>query len=558
MYLLDTETLERVSFIDTGDVPPYAILSHTWSFREVSFQDLARPVSQYFKLPGFQKARKCCRLAERHGLPYLWIDTCCIDQKSSAELSEAINSMYQWYKNAEICIVYLVDFAVAEDKAKALEALDKARWFKRGWTLQELLAPENVVFYDKNWREIGTRVSLRKHISGATGIDPTYLEDPSNASVATKMSWASSRKTGKPEDIAYCLLGLFDVNMPLLYGEGAVKAFRRLQHEILQTQEDESIFAWTNNHTQEEQFTYTWTKPTSTGQYFGPLFAPMPSNFAYSKDIVPVRLALSGVSRSRTSLPGNSRLAFQLTYKELNTTSRTIRGDPHPKSHPLYVAPLACANISDLESPVKLILEEVLPGESLRRFSDRLEFFSKEEMTQLGEFSNRTFLISQNFLNHGPLGAKSKDLDSRFDFILRLSISAQDELCHYGIHEQTHEPSGELKITADVRSKVVFGHHQELIVEFGCMMDPDKFFPFEVSVFTVRIWPQGWPSNCRKDVINCAFGCKEIISKSLPLGSGKSLLLTAHQPVAAHMTVNIDTVWEVRSDAEDSFEGFGE
>ena len=157
--------------------------------------------------------------------------------------------MYQWYRRASVCYVYLSDVSVLaqndDEKADRGKSFQDCRWFTRGWTLQELLAPQYVKFFDKDWINFGSRRSLVPDLVSITGIDATHLERPHWASIATRMSWASSRKTTRVEDVAYCLLGLFEVNMPLLYGEGE-KAFQRLQHEILKSSDDESIFAWRN------------------------------------------------------------------------------------------------------------------------------------------------------------------------------------------------------------------------------------------------------------------------------------------------------------------------
>jgi hypothetical protein len=158
------------------------------------------------------------------------------------ELSEAINSMMKWYDSAQVCYVYLSDVPTAEeDPYIPRSSFRRSQWFSRGWALQELLAPNQVEFYDQNWEEIGTKRSLEDLIKLITGISRIF--NYREASVAEKMSWASARETTIIEDEAYCLLGIFDINMPLLYGEGR-KAFTRLQIEIVNSSEDDSIFAW--------------------------------------------------------------------------------------------------------------------------------------------------------------------------------------------------------------------------------------------------------------------------------------------------------------------------
>lgn len=259
MRLLNTGTLQLELF-QGGPKLSYAILSHTWGADEVTYHDLVSGLGPGRK--AWPKITSCCAKARTEGYRYVWIDTCCIDKSSSAELSEAINSMFQWYQDAEVCYAYLADVELeqrlgpAGELAKEPEsaalvgsvtaALHESRWFTRGWTLQELLAPPDVVFFSAAWRELGTRDTLAFLISMATRIDIRVLKQQksiSSFSVAQRLSWASQRQTSKVEDEAYCLMGLFGVSMPLLYGEGS-KAFQRLQLEIMKECYYPSILAW--------------------------------------------------------------------------------------------------------------------------------------------------------------------------------------------------------------------------------------------------------------------------------------------------------------------------
>ncbi|KAF4428918.1 hypothetical protein F53441_14031 [Fusarium austroafricanum] len=264
MWLLATNTLAFVHVMNPEDYK-FAILSHTWGDEEVSFQDMS-DLDRARKKSGFQKIDKTCEIAQRRELQYAWIDTCCIDKTSSAELSEAINSMYRWYQLSEVCFTYLVDFQ--DDTTGVVNDFDKCRWFSRGWTLQELIAPRNEEFYSCTWQLIGDKVSLAPMLASAAGIDTKVLLGETRLSkipVAVKMSWAAKRKTTRVEDAAYCLLGIFDINMPMLYGEGH-KAFYRLQQMILQETHDLSLFAW-------EQ------APDSNRRYRG-IFADAPAEFS--------------------------------------------------------------------------------------------------------------------------------------------------------------------------------------------------------------------------------------------------------------------------------------
>ncbi|KAH7924778.1 HET-domain-containing protein, partial [Leucogyrophana mollusca] len=241
MRLLNTRTLKLE---DHPRVPEYAILSHRWGEEEVCFPDINGAHAPNLK--GYSKIERCCAQALRDGHQYVWVDTCCIDKSSSAELSEAINSMYHWYREAQVCYAHLDDVCSDEDPSSEDSGFSLSEWFMRGWTLQELIAPETVIFFAKDWVEIGSKISLISTIAGITAVDEDVLLGTlplKDVSVAKKMSWASWRETTRVEDRAYSLMGLFGVNMPLIYGEGK-NAFARLQGEIMRKSTDQSIFAW--------------------------------------------------------------------------------------------------------------------------------------------------------------------------------------------------------------------------------------------------------------------------------------------------------------------------
>ncbi|KAI1773186.1 heterokaryon incompatibility protein-domain-containing protein [Hypoxylon cercidicola] len=249
MKLINCSELKLEEFFGS-DIPPYAILSHTWEKEEVTYQDFIGHAGDRTKLEGWNKIERTIALAMADGHAYCWIDTCCIDKRSSAELTEAINSMFKWYLESQICYVYLCDF----DRSIP-ETLPDCRWFGRGWTLQELIAPSKHRFYDKSWNFYGDKIALHTEISKITGVDDTVLSagDSFDNDIETylftlpvckRMSWAAKRSTKREEDIAYSLLGIFGVNMPMLYGEGGEKAFMRLQEQIIKDNNDLTILAW--------------------------------------------------------------------------------------------------------------------------------------------------------------------------------------------------------------------------------------------------------------------------------------------------------------------------
>lgn len=273
MRLLNRKTLQLELFQDEP-YPSYAILSHRWCDTEMTIRDL-QDGKAHLCPGGYEKMLLTCAQAARDQIDYVWIDTFCIDKESSAELSESINSMFAWYKKAKICYAFMPDVSTGGDFELA-DGFDQSEWFERGWTLQELIAPTEVVFYDKQWQLIGKRSTMARNLSRITKIDEgvlTGLVELNYVSIAKRMSWASDRKTTRREDIAYCLAGLFDVNMTTLYGEGSEKAFRRLQEEIMKDSDDESLFAWTNER--EDQ-------PALQG-----LFATSPEDFRNSSRYIP-------------------------------------------------------------------------------------------------------------------------------------------------------------------------------------------------------------------------------------------------------------------------------
>ncbi|KAK1590162.1 uncharacterized protein LY79DRAFT_471987, partial [Colletotrichum navitas] len=246
MWLTNTRTLTLERFHDPSAVK-YAIRSRNWE--EVTFQNMAY-VRKAKRKAGFAKIASAYKMAlETGGLGYAWVDTCCIDKNSSAELSEAINSMFQWYRQADVCFVLLSDLPPKtrpQPPPEDAAALGVCRWLSRGWTLQELMAPTYVKFYDAGWQYWFTKDGEASTLSAITGIDHDVLalkKEMTAVPVAVKMLWASRRKTTRVEGQAYPLLGLFDIDMPMLYGEGH-KAFQRLQDEIVKETDDMSLFAW--------------------------------------------------------------------------------------------------------------------------------------------------------------------------------------------------------------------------------------------------------------------------------------------------------------------------
>ncbi|KAK5122681.1 hypothetical protein LTR08_006936 [Meristemomyces frigidus] len=301
-----------------NDVPPYAILSHTWGAEgtEVTFADLTHDTGK--GKPGYDKIRFCGDQARRDTLTYFWVDTCCIDNSNNTELSEAINSMFRWYQNAVKCYVYLSD--VSQSPVDSIDGgnqelcgeFRKSRWFTRGWTLQELLAPASVVFFTKEGQRLGDKKSLEGDTSEVTGIPIAALRGRplSSFSIIERRSWQTRRETTRKEDKAYSLLGICGVYMPIIYGEGEEHALKRLQD--------------TTDGALKDKFdlTMTGTKRDDFSVPFSLADVPEIQHFVARKDeLGEVQQALSGDGGRRTVVLyglggiGKTQLAVEYTKR---------------------------------------------------------------------------------------------------------------------------------------------------------------------------------------------------------------------------------------------------
>ncbi|KAI1352045.1 heterokaryon incompatibility protein-domain-containing protein [Xylaria sp. FL0043] len=315
---LINSTTRKIHQFPGDSTEDYAILSHTWAEEECTLEDMATDGVK--KLKGYEKIAFCCDQALVDGLSWVWVDTCCIDKTSTVELSEAINSMFRWYSNAKLCYAWLADVTNQAEIASS-------RWFSRGWTLQELIAPTTVRFYSTNWTCLGLKSELCDVLHKITGIDASVLStgDFSRICIAKRMSWAAKRTTTRIEDEAYSLMGILGVNMPLIYGEGKM-AFMRLQQEILRVSDDQSLFAWGAPKVFPDihNFLTSWRSDT-----YG-LFADSPADFLTGHEILQAR---SQKDSSPPAIHGNGvRLEYPICSKGVHqfivlacTTRKTPR-----------------------------------------------------------------------------------------------------------------------------------------------------------------------------------------------------------------------------------------
>ncbi|KAI0759962.1 heterokaryon incompatibility protein-domain-containing protein, partial [Trametes elegans] len=258
MYLINTETYELHLFKNIDEAPPYAILSHVWGANEQTFEEtplvregkrkrgILRRVGDRAFRPPSKKIKGACDRARRDHFRWLWADAACIDAANSTELGETINSFFKLYARAAMCYAYLADVPPGADAHAPRSAFRRSRWFRRAWTLQELIAPHSVIFLAADWSAIGAKRTLAALIEAVTGVDRAVLTHKralADVSVARRMSWAARRRATREEDLAYALMGVFDVYMTPIYGEGA-HAFVRLQEAIVRRSPDQSVFAW--------------------------------------------------------------------------------------------------------------------------------------------------------------------------------------------------------------------------------------------------------------------------------------------------------------------------
>jgi hypothetical protein len=380
MRLINTRTLLFEEFIGNS-IPKYAILSHTWGEEEVLFKDMSDPLRNMKK--GFWKIQMTCKTASEDGLQYAWVDTCAIDKSSSAELTEAINSMYRWYQRATICYAFLEDLPASS----SLEhILPRCRWFTRGWTLQELIAPDKLYFYDQEWTCRGSKEDHARSISAITGIGSDILLHStrlSSVAVAQKMSWAANRQTTRIEDIAYSLLGIFDVNMPLLYGEEG-KAFRRLQEEIIRSTSDFSIFAW--------KLPQDATKPIERkGRFVCGILADTPHAFTGCNSV--------------TKVAGTDVRELSISNLGVKTKVRLFLERPISR----LVLPLDCSRSSRTLLGVRL--KQYGPEQYVREDPWNLVEDTESTFDRPGHFRERSFLTQLPEMEL-PLDSKLLDMSS--------------------------------------------------------------------------------------------------------------------------------------------------
>lgn len=392
MRLINTKTLEMQEFYN--DIPPYVILSHTWGrdIEELTFHDVKAKETEKLGI-GSIKLHGCCQQAQQDGYKYAWIDTCCIDKTNHVELSEAINSMFRWYKQAAWCYVYMFDVPSNDNPRRSGSKFRSSRWFSRGWTLQELLAPKDLRFYSSEWHSLGTKGELSEVIESVTGVPRPILIGLTGlyaASVARRMSWAARRDTKREEDLAYCLLGIFGVTMPMIYGEGGEQAFHRLQEQIMKTTRDDSILAWGIDSNQP-------LTNDSTQIITGRILAARPLDFANSKHIVSRHQ--SAAFKNSMELSSGFLRAYLPVHK--TTAGRTVgllRCGPEHDTEQVVGIPLAQARSKSVDEYIRPKgYAAVLQPKSTQNVSTRLIYISNSHEANMITDGNQRYLLYEGF-----------------------------------------------------------------------------------------------------------------------------------------------------------------
>ncbi|KAG2136886.1 hypothetical protein BD769DRAFT_1664433 [Suillus cothurnatus] len=229
----------------------YVMLSHRWGKNEPLLHDIQGSVVYKLKAAGgLVKLQSFCKLARHAGYHWAWVDTCCIDQNNHVELQKSLTSTFAWYHHSALTVVYLSDVPPSAKSG----ALAKSEWNTRGWTVPEFLAPKAVLFYQQDWTlylddhspNHKESVKIMDELEDATGIDAHALVafQPGMKDARQKLQWVSTRVTTVPEDIAYSLFGIFGIHLPILYGENAQNALRRLLQEIVARSGDITPLDW--------------------------------------------------------------------------------------------------------------------------------------------------------------------------------------------------------------------------------------------------------------------------------------------------------------------------
>ncbi|KAG2160226.1 uncharacterized protein EDB93DRAFT_1217741 [Suillus bovinus] len=342
-------------------------LSHRWEGKEQTLREIQdRPIYSFDPVGTVVKLQRFCEVVRDLGYHWAWMDTCCIDKQYNVELEESLNSMFVWYRHSALTIVYLSD-------VRESGALTNSDWNRRGWTIQELLAPKVILFYQKDWTPYlddhssnhKMSTAIMQELGAATGIDQESLTNfhPSMSNAREKLKWASTRTTTRKEDIAYSLFGIFGVRLSVYYGEKEQFALGRLLQDIVAQSGDITALDWVGKPSK-----FNSCLPAEIASYQYPPYVPPPlSEDEIQTSVSSLRDVVSVDSASELYALLNKQSPPRFAYRRLQLPCMVfrvthIRQNPTQDKQSYITYEVKADGLRDLSIKTKDQLKQFWPG----------------------------------------------------------------------------------------------------------------------------------------------------------------------------------------------------